>query len=327
MPCVVTYCPWWPSSPSSSAPASPRRSSLSSSMLLTNARIHTMDPCGSVVDSLVIREGRVAFAGARGDVNPAAGERVLDLSGRVVLPGLVDGHGHLMLLARSRLELDLSSAGSEEETAAKVREASTRRRPGEWIAGRGWDQTRWPGQRFPSRGSLDRAAPAHPVALVRVDGHATWASGAALAQAGITSRTRDPEGGLVVKDERGEPTGLLVDLAQDLIRSLVPPPSEDRFDEAVEAVIGECLAKGLTGAHEYGLDLAAIASYTRLIERGRFPFACSRPSAARRPGASIASAAGLPPWATGSSPLERSSSGSTAPSARAAPPSTHPTAT
>ena len=167
-------------------------------MLLTNARIHTMDPRGSVVDSLVIREGRVAFVGARGDVNPSAGERVLDLGGRAVLPGLVDGHGHLMLLARSRLELDLSSAGSEEETAAKVREASARRRPGEWIAGRGWDQTRWPGQRFPSRASLDRAAPGHPVALVRVDGHATWASGAALAQAGITRATRDPEGGLVV---------------------------------------------------------------------------------------------------------------------------------
>jgi len=241
-------------------------------MLLTNARIHTMDPRGSVVDSLVIREGRVAFVGARGDVNPSAGERVLDLGGRAVLPGLVDGHGHLMLLARSRLELDLSSAGSEEETAAKVREASARRRPGEWIAGRGWDQTRWPGQRFPSRASLDRAAPGHPVALVRVDGHATWASGAALAQAGITRATRDPEGGLVVKDERGEPTGLLVDLAQDLIRALLPPPSEERFDEAVEAVIAECLAKGLTGAHEPGLDLAAIASYTRLIERGRFPF-------------------------------------------------------
>jgi predicted amidohydrolase YtcJ len=187
-------------------------------MLLTNARIHTMDPRGSIVDSLVIREGRVAYAGAHGEINPAAGERTLDLRGRAVLPGLVDGHGHLMLLARARLELDLSAAGSEEEIAAMVRAAAARRRPGEWIAGRGWDQTRWPGQRFPSRGSLDRAAPGHPVALVRVDGHATWSNGAALAQAGITSQTRDPEGGLVVKDERGEPTGLLVDLAQDLIR-------------------------------------------------------------------------------------------------------------
>lgn len=241
-------------------------------MLLTNGRIHTMDAAGSVVDSVVIRDGRVAFAGRRGDVNPAAREPALDLGGRAVLPGLVDGHGHLMLLARSRLELDLTTAGSEEEVARMVAAAAAQRRPGEWIGGRGWDQTRWPGQRFPTRASLDRAAPGHPVALVRVDGHATWASGAALARADITRHSPDPAGGRVAKDERGEPTGLLIDLAQDLIRSLVPPPSRDRFDEAVEAVITECLAKGLTGAHEPGLDLAAISSYTRLIGRGRFPF-------------------------------------------------------
>ncbi|HEX6079621.1 MAG TPA: amidohydrolase family protein, partial [Methylomirabilota bacterium] len=149
-------------------------------MLLTNGRIHTMDADASVVDTLVVRDGRVAFAGRRADVNPAAGEAVLDLGGRPVLPGLVDGHGHLMLLARARLELDLASAGSEEEIARMVAAAAARLAPGEWIGGRGWDQTRWPGQRFPTRASLDRAAPGHPVALVRVDGHATWASGAAL---------------------------------------------------------------------------------------------------------------------------------------------------
>jgi predicted amidohydrolase YtcJ len=241
-------------------------------VLLTNGRIHTMDAAGSIVDSLLIRDGRVTFAGRRGDINPAAGEATLDLGGRTVLPGLVDGHGHLMLLAKSRLQLTLASAGSEEAIARMVAVAAARLRPGEWIAGRGWDQTRWPSRRFPTRASLDRAAPGHPVALVRVDGHATWASTAALARAGITRHTNDPEGGRIEKDERGQPTGLLVDLAQDLIRSLVPAPSEARFDEAVEAVISECLAKGLTGAHEPGLDLAAISSYARLIGRGRFPF-------------------------------------------------------
>ena len=84
-------------------------------MLLTNGRIHTMDAAGSVVDSLVIRDGRVAFAGRRGDINPAPREPTLDLGGRAVLPGLVDGHGHLMLLARARLELNLATAGSEDE--------------------------------------------------------------------------------------------------------------------------------------------------------------------------------------------------------------------
>lgn len=241
-------------------------------MLLTNGRIHTMDAAGSVVDSVVVRDGRVAFTGRRADVNPAVGEPTVDLGGRTVLPGLVDAHGHLMLLARARLELDLAHARSEDEIARMVAEAAARLRPGEWIAGRGWDQTRWPGRAFPSRASLDRAAPGHPVALVRVDGHATWASGAALERAGIARGSGDPAGGRIVKDERGEPTGILIDLAQDLIRGLVPPPSEARFDEAVEAVVAECLAKGLTGAHEPGLDLAAVASYTRLIGRGRFPF-------------------------------------------------------
>jgi predicted amidohydrolase YtcJ len=241
-------------------------------VLLTNGRIHTMDAAGSVVDCVVVRDGRVAFAGRRGDVNPAAGEATLDLGGRTVLPGLVDAHGHLMLLAKTRLELNLTTAGSEDEIAGMVGEAAARLRPGEWISGRGWDQTRWPGQRFPTRASLDRAAPGHPVALVRVDGHATWTSGAALARADITRRTPDPPGGRIPKDERGEPTGLLIDLAQDMIRGLVPPPSEERFDDAVQAVIAECLAKGLTGAHEPGLDLAAIAAYTRMIGRGHFPF-------------------------------------------------------
>ena len=241
-------------------------------MLLTNGRVHTMDAAGTVVDSLVIRDGRVVFAGRRADINTSPGEAMVDLGGRAVLPGLVDGHGHLMLLAKARLELDLGAANSEEDIAAMVGAAAARRRPGEWIAGRGWDQTRWPGQRFPTRASLDRVAPGHPVALVRVDGHATWASGVALARAGITRHTSDPAGGRIARDPSGEPTGLLVDMAQDLVRPLVPPPSEERFDEAVRAVIAECLAKGLTGAHEPGVDLAAVASYTRLIGRGQFPF-------------------------------------------------------
>ena len=241
-------------------------------MLLTNGRIHTMAAAASVVDSLVIRDGRVAFAGRRRDVNPTAGEPILDLGGRTVLPGLVDGHGHLMWLARARLELNLTTAASEDEAARMVAQAAAARRPGEWISGRGWDQTRWPGQRFPARASLDRAAPGHPVALVRVDGHATWASSAALTRAGITRHTADPAGGRIDRDGRGEPSGLLIDLAQDLIRGLVPSPSDERFDEAVRVVIAECLAKGLTGAHEPGLDLSAVASYTRLIGRGHFPF-------------------------------------------------------
>ena len=111
-----------------------------------------------------------------------------------------------------------------------------------------------------------------PVALVRIDGHATWANSAALHEAGISRDTADPTGGIVVKDARGEPTGLLIDTAQRLVQRAEPVPSEARFDEAVRAAIAECLSLGLTGLHEMGVTLFALASYRRLVERGQFPF-------------------------------------------------------
>jgi predicted amidohydrolase YtcJ len=240
-------------------------------MLLANGRIHTMDARETVVDTLVVRDGRIAFAGRRSEINPGAGEAVLDLGGHAVVPGLVDAHAHLMTLARTRLELRIAHLASEEEVAAVVAQAAATAPAGDWLTGRGWDQTRWPGQRFPTRASLDHVAPAHPVALTRVDGHAIWASAAALRAAGIDRHTGDPAGGLVVKDAAGEPTGLLIDTAQELIRAVIPPPSVERFEQAVEDSIGECLAKGLTGIHEMGVDLPTLAAYRRLVERGCFP--------------------------------------------------------
>jgi predicted amidohydrolase YtcJ len=241
-------------------------------MLLTNGRVYTLDAPGTVADTLVVREGRIAFAGRRADVNPAPGEEAIDLGGRAVLPGLVDGHGHLMHLARARLSFDCRAIASEEEVARRIGERAATRPRGEWITGRNWDQNLWPGRRFPSKTTLDRAAPDHPVALVRVDGHATWANSAALAAGGIDRATPAPAGGIVVRDERGEPTGLLIDTAQRLLQAVEPRPSDAQFDRAVRECIDDCLAVGLTGIHEMGAELYALASYRRLLERGDFPF-------------------------------------------------------
>ena len=239
-------------------------------MLLTNGRIHTMDDGASIADTLVIRNGRVAFVGRRADVTAGIGEEVIDVHGRTVLPGLVDAHAHLMLLAKGRLELRMAHMPSESAAADVVACAAATAAPGEWLTGRGWDQTLWPGRHFPSRATLDAAAPANPVALVRIDGHAIWANSAALRIAGVDRHTGDPAGGLVVKDADGEPTGLLVDTAQELVRAVVPAPSEARFEAALMDAVAECLAKGLTGIHEMGADLATLATYRRLVERGRF---------------------------------------------------------
>jgi len=241
-------------------------------MLLTNGRIYLMDRAHTVVDTLVVRDGRVAFAGRRTEVNVPHDEPVLDLEGRAVLPGLVDGHAHLTALARARLALDVTGLGSEERVAERVAAAAAHARPGEWITGRGWDQTLWPGQHFPSRYVLDRAAPLNPVALTRVDGHALWVNSAALHTAGISRDTADPAGGRIVRDAQGEPTGLLIDTAQGLVYRVQPRPSADQFDRALRAAVQECLANGLTGVHEMGVDLDGFAAYERLIGRGEFPF-------------------------------------------------------
>jgi len=241
-------------------------------MLLSNGRIYTLDPGDRVVDALVVRAGRVVFAGRRRDVNVPAGEAEIDLGGRAVLPGLVDAHGHLMYLARLRLTLDVAGLASEAACAEHVAARVASARPGEWIAGRGWDQNRWPGARFPTRASLDRAAPEHPVTLVRVDGHALWVSSTALRIAGIGRHTPDPPGGRLERDPSGEPTGVLVDTAQDLIRRVEPRPGPAQLEDAVRAAIADCLAVGLTGVHEMGADLDALAAYRRLVAAGAFPF-------------------------------------------------------
>jgi predicted amidohydrolase YtcJ len=240
-------------------------------VLLTNGRVYTLDAADTVADTVVVRDGRVAFVGRRGDVNPAAGEPIHDLGGRAVLPGLVDAHAHLMHLARTRLTVDLAGADSEEAAAARVGAAAARLGPGAWIGGRGWDQNRWPGRAFPTKASLDQAAPRHPVALARIDGHALWVNSAALHAAGVSRHTPDPPGGRIGRNARGEPTGVLVDAAVRLVQAVQPRPPAERFEATVEDAIAECLAKGLTGLHEMGADLDALAAYRQLVERGRFP--------------------------------------------------------
>ena len=241
-------------------------------MILSNGRIYTLDADDRVVDTLVVRADRVVFAGRRVDVNAPAGEAEIDLGGRAVLPGLVDAHGHLMYLARHRLTLDVTGLPSEAACAERAAGRAASTRAAEWITGRGWDQNRWPGGRFPRRASLDRAVPRHPVALVRVDGHATWVNTPALRAAGIDRHTPDPPGGRLERDDQGEPTGILIDTAQELVRRVEPRPSPAQMDDAIRAAVADCLAVGLTGVHEMGADLDALAAYRRLAAAGAFPF-------------------------------------------------------
>lgn len=241
-------------------------------MRFVNGSIHTGDAAGTVVDGLACERGRVTATGSARDL-PAHGETI-DLRGRTVLPGLIDAHGHLTGYAAARLSVNLAGARSPDEAAARVAQRAAERPPGEWVSGRGWDQTTWPGAAFPNRAPLDAAAPRNPVMLTRIDGHAQWVNGAALAAAGITDATPDPPGGRILRDAEGHATGVLVDAAADLVRRLVPPLDGAALQRAIAEAARACAAFGLTGVHEMGVDERSIAAYRALIDTGdahRFP--------------------------------------------------------
>jgi predicted amidohydrolase YtcJ len=241
-------------------------------MLLTNARVYTLDQHTTSADSVVVRNETIAFVGRRHEINPDAGEETIDLRGRVVLPGFVDSHAHLIGLARGMTSVDVGGFASIDDVARVVAAAARERTSGEWIVGRGWDQSLWLGGDFPSHAPLTTAAPDNPVSLTRIDGHATWVNAVAMRAAGIRKETDDPPGGRLLRDADGQPTGVLIDLAQDLVRTIIPEPGEAETDAAIERAIARCLGVGLVGVHEMGIGLETVDAYKRLIARGRFPF-------------------------------------------------------
>jgi predicted amidohydrolase YtcJ len=200
--------------------------------------------------------------------HPAA--RVVDYGDATILPGLTDAHGHLYGLGLSLDTIPLLGA-SVDEIAARVKERASRAAAGDWILGRGWDQNRWPGKQFPTAAALDAAVPDHPVWLRRVDGHAGWANSAAMRAAGVTAATKDPEGGRIIRDAGGNPTGVFVDAAEALIDGKVPPPSFELRKQRVLAAAQTIAKNGLTEMHDAGADGETIRAVRELIDEKRFP--------------------------------------------------------
>ena len=241
-------------------------------VLFVNGRVYTMDRKNTVAEAFAIRGDRIAGVGTRSAMERSfRAERVVDLGGKTVLPGFIDAHGHFLSLGLARMTVDLLGAESEQRGAERVAERVRHLKPGQWIRGRGWDQNLWPAKTFPSHESLDRVAPSHPVYLARVDGHAAWVNTSALKLAGVTSATPDPPGGKIVRDPRGNPTGVLIDAAMDLVLRLLPEPTDEEMQEALRRATEELVSKGITGIHDMGEDGRTIELIMRLIDRGRMP--------------------------------------------------------
>jgi hypothetical protein len=197
--------------------------------------------------------------------------RIVDTTGATILPGLTDAHGHLYGVGQALDIVNLVGSSSYEEVIARVKQRADAAAPGEWITGRGWDQNDWPVKEFPTAAALDAAIPNHPVVLERVDGHATLANTAAMRAAGVTAATVDPEGGKIVRDAAGNPTGVFVDAASALIDRAVPQVSAEQRKARVLAAARAIAAAGLTEMHDAGIDAATIKAVQELIDENRFP--------------------------------------------------------
>jgi predicted amidohydrolase YtcJ len=238
--------------------------------VVSDAHIYTMDTTKPTASAIAFKDGVILAVGD--DLSRYVGPktRKIDGGGATIVPGFIDCHGHMSGLGDSLETLDLRNSQSIEEVVAIVQKAAAEREAGEWIRGRSWDQNNWGGE-FPNAEALSRAAPDHPVYLIRVDGHAAWVNRKALEIARITSSTADPPGGKITRDPSGAPTGILIDHAQGLVASKIPAPTTKQVRNRLARAAAECARLGLTTVHDAGVSAQEISAYKTLIREGKFP--------------------------------------------------------
>ena len=235
-----------------------------------HGRIYTNDPKQPWAAAMAIRDEKLLCVGTIAQImlecGGAEAENVVQLNERFVMPGFNDAHVHVGGAARDKLSVVLNAATSVADIQKLVKEAAAKRKPGEWILGSGWDQTRWTDQKLPSRLQLDEAAPGNPVYLEHVSGHIAVVSSLALKHAEITKDTPDPAGGQIERFPDGEPTGVLKEHpATEMVRQRIPDPSAAERRRGVELVLEELARNGLTSVQDFS-EWEDFLVYTNLKE-------------------------------------------------------------
>jgi len=221
--------------------------------------------------AVAITGDRIVYVGDDDGARALASDRtrVVVLAGAVVVPGFCDSHAHLYGLGKALDQIDLTGTASADQCVALV--AAAAGQASGWLEGRGWDQNDWQEKVYPHRALLDSVVSDRPVLLRRVDGHAGWVNSAALAAAGIDRTTDDPAGGTILRDGDGEPTGILIDNAVDLVREKIPSASDAQIRRRIVLASAHCIEHGITAVHEAGVPWRRLQIYRELAETGDLP--------------------------------------------------------
>lgn len=256
-------------------------------LVLVNGRVVTMDESQPEARAVAISGDRILAVGTDREMRRHVGPetRTLDLGGRLVVPGFIEGHAHFLSVGEARINLDLTTAESWAEIVALVADAAEAAPAGEWIVGRGWHQEKWTElpagavDGVPTHHELSAVSPENPVMLTHASGHAGFANATALQLGGVDRSYRPPPGGEVVRDAQGEPTGLLRETAQQPVRAAYARALEARapeerwahFRRVVDLASQEALSKGVTTFHDAGASFETIDGFRRIAEAGELP--------------------------------------------------------
>lgn len=254
-------------------------------LVLMNGKILTVDEAKPEAEALAVRGDTIVAVGSTKDIQPYISEatQVIDLGGKLAIPGIIDSHGHFTGIGQAKLRLDLMHVKNWDEIVAMVKEAAEKAHPGEWILGRGWHQEKWDKtpephvDGLPFHQELSKVSPDNPVLLSHASGHSSFANAKAMELAGITKETPNPPGGEIVKDPEGNPIGAFRETAQGLLRKALSADMEKRTPEQIateqrkiiELAAQECLAKGITSFHDAGSSFETIDLFKEFAEKDK----------------------------------------------------------
>jgi predicted amidohydrolase YtcJ len=252
-------------------------------LVIRGGRIVTLDVRVPEAQALAARDGRIVAIGTNADIQRYVGAatQVVELNGQFAMPGFIEGHGHFTNIGNAKLGLELLNTTSWEQIVQMVADAVAKARPGQWIVGRGWHQEKWTStpqpnvEGFPLKASLDRVSPNNPVVLTHASGHASFANSKALELSGVTRDTPNPNGGEVLHDAKGEPTGLMRETASGLIRrgagepEPTPEETESRERRVLELADQEAISNGITSFQDAGSSFGTVARMKEAIDAGR----------------------------------------------------------